>query len=285
VVVEAEVRLEITLLEPRSVAESMTLLHQIETLISLLCFDYIKAEQLKLAVQCKENGKDRTFTVTRARFIEGGKSEIDWKKLPVILREQDFGALLDKFVSIYFCIEQTLDWYRIVRAEDRYEEDKFFYAIRMIEGAYRALNVKHKVDEEALSLVERVLAKCRDDAELVKFMNERVAGMFKKRWDLPQIIRDLKERYAEMCAVEFLDPVRINRLRGKEAHGGSGGNTAGERTFMVHTYDLLITLYVLLVLENCGLAREFLLKGLRSTHAHFFSERRLQELIAAASSP
>ena len=217
---DAEVILRVTLSKARSVKESVELLHQIETLVSLLCFDYIKASRFEFA-SVLSDGKERSLPVARAQFVEG-KEEINWKKLPLVLSDQNFGAIVDAFIEIHPVINQTLDWYRIVQAETRYVEDRFLYAVRMIEALYRAFDLGHEIDLEALSLIERVLQKCEDDANLKEFIAMRVVPMFKKRWSLTQIIRDLRKRYGEMIAVEFLDPVMIHRLRGKETHGSSG---------------------------------------------------------------
>jgi hypothetical protein len=280
---DADVSLTFAFAEPRTAQESITLLKQIEMLISLLCFSYLKAQRMEVRLAPKEGEKERALPVSQARLIEGGETEIEWKTLPLKLDGQTFGDVVSQFVQIYNDIRNTLDWYRIVQAEDRYVEDKFLYSIRMIEGLYLALNMRHKTDEGAMALVARVIERCSDDRELVDFMNKRVAGMFQRPWDLAQIIRDLKERYSEMCSVQILDPVLLTRLRGKETHGGSGRHTAGEQAFMVYSYDILVTLYVLLILEHCGLPREFLLSGLNNTRARYFSGHVLDQMRRAVN--
>ena len=133
-------------------------------------------------------------------------------------------------------------------------------------------------------MIERVLQKCEDDADLKEFIAMRVVPMFKKRWSLTQIIRDLRKRYGEMIAVEFLDPVMIQRLRGKETHGSSGRYTGEELAFMGHATRLLILLYVLLVLERCGIARDCLLRGLSAARSDYFSKAHLKRMLEDISS-
>jgi len=275
---DAEIFLRVTLSQPRMVTDSVHVLHQIETLLSLLCFDYIKSTRLELAVMRSAGDRDAVLPLYRARLVEGGALEINWKKLPLVLRDQNFGEVVDTFIEVHPLIEQTLDWYRIVLAEPRYVEDKFFYAVRMIEALYKAIDLEHEIDQEALSFVDRILMKCKDDACLIRFVNNRIAPMFKKPWSLPQIIRDLRKRYGAMCIIEILDPPMINRLRNKEAHGSSKRYTGQEYSFMARTYELLVSVYVLLVLERCGLSREFLLHGLKSRHSDWFSETQLKKI-------
>lgn len=100
------------------------------------------------------------------------------------------------------------------------------------------------------------------------------------RVSLPDRIRDLKERYRAMKVVEVVDERIVNKLRGKEAHGSAKRFSTAEYRFMICCCDVLIKLYTLLVLENCGMDREFLLSSLKRAPAWQadFSAARLEQL-------
>jgi hypothetical protein len=260
--------LRIVFSSPRTVIASIKLMYQIEQLFSLLCFSYIKSKRLELELKTEDRNGDRVktkFEVERARLIKGAKTEIDWHELPLRLKGINLAAVIDRFLEIFEDIEQTLNWYRIVVAEERYLEDKYFYSVRMIEALYRALAIDVAKDSDAIGLLQRVCATLQKagDCELVTFVNQRVAPIFNKSWALPDIIRDLKARYSEMAVIKLLDEKLVNRLRGKETHGSSQGFSGNEYKFMALSYGIITMLYTLVVLESCGLSRDYLLNSIK----------------------
>ncbi len=266
-----------------SPTEALSLSYRIERLISLLTFDLIRMDRMSFAILANDpsgSTSEEICPVETASRIEAAKSNIDLHQLPLRLQHIDFGEVLNNFLNLFDPIEQTLNWYRTVTAEERYLEDKFFYCIRMIEGLYRGLNIPASPDREALELVNTISEKLASDASnerLTSFIEERIVPIFRKSWSLSGIIRDLKSEYSEIPTVHFLDERLINRLRGKQAHGSSQRHSTSELQFMAYAYRLISMIYCIIVLERCGLSREFLLSGLKecSRFEQYFQSKTL----------
>jgi hypothetical protein len=266
--------------QPINPIESLKYIRRIEHLLSLLAFDFIKAERVSLRIECADSqGKKEKehYELERAKLLENAKTQIERHEVAIDLTEIDFGAVLDKFEGIFAQIEQTLNWYRIVAAEDRYLEDKFFYCVRMIESLYRILNIATEPDKPALDMVSSICDALKGSSTEIEFLQKRVVPIFNKPASLPRVIKDLKTRYKEVLSVEILDEKVINKLRSKEAHGSAERFSGYEYAFMSYCYDLLRFLYVLTILEKCGLERDYLLNGAKKTLSlsrHFSDEMK-----------
>ena len=265
--------------------DALKIIRRIEHLISLLTFDFIKTTNAHLTITVAEKDgtkSDKQFRLDRAKFTKNAKTEFERHEVPLNLNEFDFGSVVSRFFEISDAIEQTLNWYRIVTAEDRYLEDKFFYCVRMIDALYKALAIKTAIDQAAVETLETiigVLTKSEENEALVEFLRKRAIPNF-SRSSFSNVLEDLRSKYAEIKVAEILDPKIINRLRGKEAHGSTQPFTPQESQFMAYSYEIIRVLYILIVLENCGIPRDFLLKRLKASH-HFhylFEEERLKAL-------
>jgi hypothetical protein len=260
--------LTIELNATQTVTEAVRLVHKIESLFSLLCFSYIKAQKLEVEVllggDVGQSALQRC-TVERALLIERAKTEVEQHEIPFRLNNLDVGLLVDNFVKLFDRVDQTLNWYRIVIAEHRYVEDNYFYSVRMVESLYKSLEIETHKDNDALDIVDKLFARLTEptDCELVKFIKRRVVPIFNKPWSLSEVIRDLKSRYSAMIVTGLLDEKIITRLRAKEAHGVSQSYTGQEYEFMIFAYELLTILYTLVVLEHCGVERAVWLESLR----------------------
>ena len=276
--------------------QALKLASQIEYFLSLVCLSFVSCERLNCVIEMPTTGGELVEVPTkgdelvqtqaeviRAKNVRGAKTEFDLIRLPIRLEQVDFGAALHKFVEIFDSIEQSLAWYRIVMAEERYVEDKYFYAVRMIKSLYKNLGLEGQPDKGLLDVVDRICAKLPDDNErytLVNFINNRVRPIFSKTWSLSDVIKDLKTRYSELKMVEVLDEKVISKLRGKEVHGSAIRLSIREQKFMACSYNLIAMLYALVILEHCGIAQDFLLSELRRplSHAAYFSSDYVNQI-------
>src|SRR5262249_1956324 len=137
-VMDAMGYLRIDFREPRTLSDAITLMYQIEQLFSLLCFSYMKCKDSQVKVQFSDYTAT-SLTVECAPLIPNAKVEIDRRELSLRLNSVSLGEVIGNFLDIYDDIEQTLNWYRIVQAEERYLEDTYFYCVRMLESLYRNL--------------------------------------------------------------------------------------------------------------------------------------------------
>jgi hypothetical protein len=252
-------------------ADAIQTASRIEQLISLLCFDYVKSKLLRVEVEItdgRDTGQLFKYEVDRGLLLKETKTTIPVHDIPIILGTSiDFGKLLDTFLDVHDRIEQTLNWYRIVVAEDRYLEDKYFYSVRMIEALYQRLKLKVEADEIGGKIVGEIasLLKLQGRDDLSDFATKRIYPTF-SRASLADRIRDVKLKYAELKVVGLIDERMVSRLRGKEAHGSEERFRSNEYTFMAFAYDLLTKIYVLMVLEHCGLERSVLLTNIQRPH-------------------
>lgn len=285
---EAVSYFEIELQDTLTVVDALKLTRKIEHLLSLLSLQFVKASKTQFSIPIRaknENETVRTFEVERARSTKDAKSKIEWDDVIFDLSKIDIGSLFTQYLKLFDDIEQTLNWYRILTLEDRYLEDKFFYAVRMIEALYRALKLNLDIDQDALESLKKinaVLSKSPDNNSLVEFLTKRAAPIF-SRPSLSDVFKDLRSRYSALEAVDVLDSRFINRLRGKEAHGSTERFTGSEYQFMAHTYEVIRILYVLLVLESCGASRSLLVEGVQRSHKYgrYFNARVREEYLAA----
>ena len=277
--------------EKLSPIEALAFTRRLERFMSLLAFDLVRTERTAFTISETEKSGETSDIVCPVEFakdVSATKTNIDFHKLPLRLNNLDFGSAFDQFLEMFDALEQTLNWYRTVIAEDRYLEDKFFYCVRMIEALYKAIPIPTRPDEEAASKISSIMTKLsteKDNDALVAFLKERVAPIFGKRWSLPEIVRDLKSRYSDVATINFLDARTINKLRAKQAHGSTQRLSAAELRYMSYSYRLLSMLYCLIILEHCGLDRERMLDGLksRSRFERYFSSDTLSELNKACA--
>jgi hypothetical protein len=276
---------------PISLVDAIALVGRIEKLFSLLCCDYVRAKSVHIEVSAadREGTKSSKFyEIERARVPKKTKQEFEEHRLPFRIDRIDFGYVFDQFIGIFDDIEQALSWYRIVVAEDRYLEDRYFYCVRILESTYRSLAIETQPDRESATLLNEIRSRFTEpvDARLLEFINSRVVSIFSRPWALGDIVRDLRARYSSMRIVDLLDERLINKLRGKEAHGASQGFSSQELAFMVHSTRILRLLFVLTVLERCGISRDFLLEwlGRSSQYSDYFSLPYVQRVQAEISS-
>src|SRR5260370_37984681 len=110
--------------------QALRLALQIEYFISLVCLSFVSCQRLQFNIEAHDkDGKaaEQHVEVTRAGHIKDVKTELNLTELPIRLQNVDVGAALKKFIKIFDSIEQSLNWYRIVMAEERYIENKYFY--------------------------------------------------------------------------------------------------------------------------------------------------------------
>lgn len=284
--------LDIQFKQKKNSFDAVRLVRQIEHLFSLLCFSYIAFEGVSLKVELtgglppnlSEEERYVHSALERAQPYKKIKLDIKQHELPLKLdSDVPLGALLDRFLEIHARIERSLNWYRAIKIEERYVEDRFFNSVRMIEGLYSALNLDVDVDGHALILLDRIQSAVCSDSELLKFLNQRLKPIFSKTITTASVIRDLKHRYSDIKLIEILDVKRINSLRAKEAHGSSDRYDASDYQYMIFVIDLLKTLYPCLILEYCGIERSWLLQKLKESIdlRKLFEEKHLDKLKAA----
>lgn len=224
-----------------------------------------------------------SYKVDRGLLLKEAKTDIPSHEIPFRIGTGGLGGVLDRFLALHSKIEQSLNWFRIVIAEDRYLEDKYFYSVRMIDALYRALDLKIEGDKSSVKPLQEIssILECSKREDLVEFVSKRVVPIF-NRTSLSDRIRDLKARFAEIAVVRVLNDRAIAKLRGKEAHGSAEQFTTQEYKFMAFAFDLLTTLYSMLILEKCGLPRSFLLAKLKEIpkYSHYFSDQRAQLLLS-----
>lgn len=267
--------------------DALRTIRTIEHFFSLLTFNFIKAQEVYLGIECPdETGKkvERRYELERAKLVERAKTEMERHEVGSFIGATDLGPIFDKFSSIFDKIEQSLNWYRIVTAEDRYLEDKFFYCVRMLESLYRNLGIATDSDTQALETITAISKKVEggpDGDDLQAFITQRIVPIFSKPASLPAVMKDLKNKYQELLAVEFLDERTITKLRAKEAHGSPQKFSSYEYAFMANSYDILRHLYVITILEYCGFSRSHLLAGLKNTHSirRYFSTDHLKAVV------
>ena len=270
------------------VIEAIRAVRKIEHLLSLLTFDFIKATAVDFAIASQDaqgNWSEHSFPVERARINKKAKIRLKAHEIPLRLNEAPFADILDRFFEVFDRIEQTLSWYRVVTAEERYLEDRFFYCVRMIEALYKVLPIHLSADKSALSEIKTildVLSVSEKNRSSVEFLQKRAIPIFSKP-SLLEIISDIRARYAELKVVDILDHRIINRLRGKEAHGSSEPLSAREYQFMAHSSEILRIVYVLIVLEYCGISRSFLFQHLNTSlkFQYLFSEETARQFRAS----
>jgi hypothetical protein len=250
--------------------EAIRIITQLEYLFSVLTFDIVRATGSHLTISCPDNLgnlSERDYQVQRAKINKRAKTKLEQHEFPFHLTEVDFSQLLDRFLTIFDKVEQSLHWYRIVTAENRYLEDKFFYSVRMIEALYKALRIKVSTDETAIGIIDGIistLGKSSENEAYVEFLKKRALPIFLGS-SLSNILDDIQRKYADLPIVKILDPKTISRLRGKEAHGSIRSSNAAEYQFMAYGYETLRILYAALLLESCGLDRAFLINRLKSS--------------------
>lgn len=274
--------------EPKTPIECIKLVTRIEHLFSLLTFNFIKAKSVNFSFLQVEDGKpsEEGVDLERARITEEAKTELERLDIPLHLNGIDFGNLADRFLKIFNSIEQTLNWHRIITAEERYLEDKYFYSVRMIEALFTGLKIRTERDVKAQELIAEITQKLSAEGlqndHLITFIKERVTPNF-LRPSLAEIIKHLKKEYAELKVVDILDSNRIRKLRGKEAHGSTEAFSPQEYQFMAFTYEILLILYRLVILEHCGLERSFLYAQLKKAFrfSRYFEQSTLDEYKAA----
>jgi hypothetical protein len=284
VVMDATGYLRVELREAKPIIEAIKLIQRLEQLLSLLCFNYVKCKSSQIKVRFSNRGTggqtDRELSVERAHLIPNPKLELDWHEMPLRLNSVNLGEVLGHFLDIFDGIEQSLHWYRIVQTEDRYLADRYFYCVRMIESLYRKFEIATERDMEAIEKARRICGKLDsvEDRDLTEFISTRVLPMFTRPWSLSDIMRDLKKRYAEMVITGILDERFVTKLRGKEAHGTSESFSLREYKFMAYSIEIFVTLYTLVILERCGLGRDYLLSSLKRlpSRANDFSRERLE---------
>lgn len=271
--VEATGYLRIEFKEQALLVDAIKMANKIEQLLSLLCFSYVKSKAFEVEIEITSGegkGKHVSEKVDRGILLKEAKTDISWHELPIHLQSGHlFGTILDGFLQIYEKIEQTLNWYRIVIAEDRYLEDKYFYSVRMIDALYQRLGIEVEGDKSAVQPLKDLASVVNDAnrADLAEFITKRVAPVF-KRSSLADKLRDLKRRYQSVIVTKLIDERMVAELRGKEAHGSTERFAKQEYQFMAFAYNILTKLYTLLILERCGLEREFLLSSLAPPHIH-----------------
>jgi hypothetical protein len=285
--------LSLELRKPINPHQALMLVRKFEHFLSLVAFDFIKAEKVFFKIEGSEHDGTTTkngYELERAKLVEQAKLQIDRHELPINLIDIDFGKAFDRFATFADSIEQTLNWYRIVTAEKVYLEDKFFYSVRMIESLYRVLGLDTEVDTDALeklSLMEKSLQKDAENSDIILFLQTRIKPIFNKPASLPVVIRDLKLKYKDVLASEILDEKTIARLRGKEAHGSAKRFSTQEYAYMGNSYEIIRYLYVLTVLEQCGFNRTDMLGGAKKSLSlgRYFSPdfvKSVRELLEAA---
>ncbi len=271
---------------PLNPSGAIRIARKIEQLFSLLTLDYVKAHKTSICARAtNKNGEwsEQHYEIERARLSENAKTKVDPSGFALCLSQMDFASVLNHFLEIYSRIEQTLHWYRIVTIEDRYLEDKFFYSVRMIEALYKALRIPVSVDQSAneglTSVVDAVNASGNQQA--IDFLTKRALPIF-SRPSLTNILADVRSKYADLAVVEFLDHKIISRLRGKEAHGSAEPFSPSEYRFMACSYDVLRVIYVLIILDACGIPRSFIIDKIRASHRfqHFFEREAVERLLA-----
>ena len=148
--------------EKKSVVEAIEIASQIEHLFSLLCFSYVKCTGLDIVLELQDAAEwstKRALTVDRGLQLKSAKTEFEPHELPISMEGYvDFGAILGRFLKIFDDIEQTLNWYRIVVAEERYLVDKYFYCVRMIDALYQRLHIKIEGDVDAIQSLDEISA-------------------------------------------------------------------------------------------------------------------------------
>lgn len=264
--------LSIYLDQPISAIEAMAFVQKVEQCLSLLCFDFIKMSHVHLGVDIEIDGikERRMCDVKRGLKIKKAKLKAEWFSLPIRLEELPVGEILDTFIETYDNFKTTLDWYRIVVAENAYVENKFFYCVRMFESLYKSFDIPLEKDSSALEMVDKLttLAKTSGTKEIEDFISKRVSPMFKNRPGFYSIVLDLKERYSDIISTLSLDEKKLSKLRGKEAHGNAEGFSHDEYQVMLQSHKVLLLLYKLFVLEKCGVEKDFLLASLRKSPAY-----------------
>lgn len=211
---------------------------------------------------------EESVGVDRAHSTKAAKTEFDRHEIPLRLTISEITPVINRFLEIFDDIEQTLGWYRIVTAEKRYLEDKFFYCVRMIEALYKALQIPILAEQSGLKQIDAIieaLAASKGNETSIQFLKRRARPIF-SRPSLAEIIEDIKTKYGDMKVVEFLDYKIINRLRGKEVHGTTEPFSTKDYQYMRYSRDVLRILYVLIVLEQCGISKNFLIDSMRKSH-------------------
>jgi hypothetical protein len=222
--------------------EAIRVVRKLEHLLSLLTFDFIKVEDVYFTISAADSRGDfseRSYQVERAKVTRRAKTNVEQHEVVFHLTDVDFPLLLDRFLKIFDSIEQTLHWYRIVTAEDRYLEDRFFYSIRMIEALYKALELEVSTDKsaaEAVAAIINVLATSGGNEAYIEFLENRAMPLF-SRPSSADIFIDIQTKYADFPLVGILDHKIINRLRGKEVHGSTRPFSTREYEFMGFSCD------------------------------------------------
>ena len=265
--------------------EALRVIRQAELFFSLITFSFIKADRVEFEIECRNKEgqiEKNNYDLERALLNDKAQTDIARHNIPIRIKSLDIGRHFEEFQKLFEPIEQTLNWYRIVTSEERYLDDKYFYCVRMIEALYRALNITTEGDKEAISLVDQI-SKALSQNEpkyepLVKFLNTRVRSTF-SRPSLASIITHVKSAYKEIRVVEILGAKKINSLRGKHAHGSTDRFSSKDYQFMYYAYEILLALYPIIVLENCGFDRDFIYAQLKNSFSYrrFFEESTLKE--------
>lgn len=276
--------------EKQTPLDAVRLVRKIEHLFSLLCFSYVAFENADLRIentnQSDDSEKEKYFIsrLERSRPHKKTKTDLNRHDLPLTLNhETAFGAVLDRFLEIHAKIERSLNWYRVIKVETRYIEDRFFNSVRMIEGLYNALNLDVDVDARSLKMIECIRARLGRDSDLLHFLDQRIRPIFSKPISTASVIKNLQTKYSDVKFTEMLNVRRINSLRAKEAHGTADRYSGSDYQYMIFVTDLLQVLYVCLVLEVCGFDKNRLLQELRESvgFRKLFDEKHLDRMMAA----
>src|SRR5262245_43020399 len=194
-------------------------LRALDDLFGILAGSYVEIKTVWLEVMLP----DRHESVSDEFQLIGYGSEynaekfVDWRDiLGTHGPESDWYQLVRNFMKLRDKNKIAFKWFRASETNELYLEERFSYAVRLVEVFFRSSS---EIDVDMESALAICTQRANDDQPLMRLVESRLRPIARRPASLAATLRALFRRYPEIAAFSEISPQLVARLRGKEMHG------------------------------------------------------------------
>lgn len=266
VTLKASPCLELKFSSGATLEEALKYIRMLDDFIGVISGKYVQFSAIKIGVLIEEEEGEKVHEFALEGYGVGFEISdfVDFHDvLAVIPPERNWCEMLDTFRNIWEQNEIVFKWFRTSQLNVRYLEEKFGYIIRIVEK-YFTVEFQDRVAVSKLSII---LQRSDGDDELISFIRERVAPIFKNKTSLAATVRKIFENNQEFKAAREIEPRFISNLRGREMHGSSRNYGANDYGAMSLLHNTFLVIFRIDILIRLGFLRAGVIERLRQTSA------------------